>query len=306
MKSEKWTIKNIPSLEGKTIIVTGGNSGLGFQSAKAFAEKGAQVIITCRNITKGENARKHILHHCKEAKIEVMHLDLMDMSSIRKFAHEFKQNHTNLHVLLNNAGIMMVPYRLTKDGIESQQATNHFGHYMLTALLLETLKNTPGSRVVNVSSLAHRSGEINFDNLLYERGKDYTPMKAYGRSKLENLLFTFELQRFFEKNKIDSIAVAAHPGVSDTNLFSHIGSKFLQKLFKPLFSLFVQPSAMGALPQLRAAVDQQVKGGEYYGPGGRHEMKGHPVVVGSSKTANDKQNARKLWEISAIITGVKF
>ncbi|HRZ97297.1 MAG TPA: oxidoreductase [Paludibacter sp.] len=306
MKTEKWTKKNIPSLEGKTIIVTGGNSGLGYQSVKAFADKGAQVVMTCRNLKKGEKAKHDLLKLNHNANIIVMHLDLMDMASIRKFASDFKQNHKNLHILLNNAGIMMVPYRLTKDGIESQQATNHFGHYVLTALLLENLKNTPGSRVVNVSSMAHRSGDMNFENLLYVEGKDYTPMKAYGRSKLENLLFTYELQRFFETNKIDSIAVAAHPGVSDTNLFSHVGGKFIQKIFKPIFSFFVQPPSMGALPQLRAAVDIQVKGGEYYGPDGRREMKGHPVVVEASKAANDKQNARKLWEISAIITGVKF
>ena len=306
MKSENWSTKDIPSLKGKTIIVTGGNSGLGYESVKAFAEKGAQVIMTCRNIEKGEKARNLITQDIKDAKIVVMQLDLMDMASIHKFAGEFKQTHKNLHVLLNNAGIMMVPYQITKDGIESQQATNHFGHYVLTALLLETLKNTPGSRVVNVSSMAHRSGDMNFDNLLYEGGKDYTPMKAYGRSKLENLLFTYELQRYFESNKIDSIAVAAHPGVSDTNLFSHMGGKFLQKLLKPLFSIFIQPSAMGALPQLRAAVDEQVKGGEYYGPDGRNEMKGYPVVVSSNKASNDKQNARKLWEISAKITGVNF
>ena len=306
MKSENWTTKNIPSLKGKTIIVTGGNSGLGYESVKAFAEKGAQVIMTCRNIEKGEKARNSILQDNKDAIVEVMHLDLMDMASIRDFAGQFKQSHKNLHVLLNNAGIMMVPYQVTKDGIESQQATNHFGHYVLTALLLETLKNTPGSRVVNVSSIAHRNGDMNFDNLLYEGGKDYTPMKAYGRSKLENLLFTYELQRYFETNNIDSIAVVAHPGVSDTNLFNHIGGKFLHNLLKPLMGLMVQPAAMGALPQLCAAVDENVKGSEYYGPDGRNQMKGFPVVVGSSQAANDKQNARKLWEISARITGVKF
>ncbi len=306
MKSEKWTTTNIPSLEGKTIIVTGGNSGLGYESVKAFAEKGAQVIMTCRDITKGENAKKQILQQINGAKINEMQLDLTDSASIQKFASEFKQNHKNLHVLLNNAGIMMVPYKLSKDGIESQQATNHFGHYVLTALLLENLKNTPQSRVVNVSSMAHRSGEMNFENLLFEGGKDYSPMKAYGRSKLENLLFTYELQRYFETNKIESIAVAAHPGVSDTNLFSHMGGKFLQKLLKPLFSIFIQPSAMGALPQLRAAVDEQVKGGEYYGPDGRNEMKGYPVIVPSNKAANDKQSASQLWEMSAKITGVKF
>ncbi|MDO9152492.1 MAG: oxidoreductase [Paludibacter sp.] len=306
MNSEKWTTNNISSLVGKTIIVTGGNSGLGIESVKAFAEKGARVIMTCRDLKKGQDAKNELLKTNSGAEVVVMQLDLMDLTSIHKFAGEFKINHANLHVLLNNAGIMRVPYRLSKDGIESQQATNHFGHFALTALLLDPLKNTPGSRVVNVSSLAHRLGVMDFDNLLYEGAKDYNPMKSYGRSKLENLLFTFELQRYFEANGFDTIAVAAHPGVSNTNLFNHLGGKFLQLLLRPLVSIFVQPSAMGALPQLRASVDPQVNAGAYYGPDGRREMKGYPIVVQPNNTATDERSARKLWEISEKITGVKY
>lgn len=305
MKQE-WTKKNIPSLEGKIIIVTGGNSGLGYESVKAFAEKGAQVIMTCRNVTKGEHARNHILHHCKDAKIEVMQLDLMSLRSVRAFANEFKSRYSHLHVLLNNAGIMRVPFKLTEDGIESQQATNHFGHFALTGLLLDVLRATPGARVVSVSSMAHRMGDMNFDNLLYEGGKDYSPWKAYGRSKLENLLFTFELQRFFEANNMPAMAIAAHPGVSGTNLFSHIGGNKIQKLFRPIFDLFVQTPYMGALPQIRACVDQQVQGGEYYGPDGRGEMKGYPVKVNPSELAQNTEVAAKLWKASEEITGVKF
>ncbi len=306
MAIEKWTKDNIPSQEGKIMIVTGGNSGLGYESVKAFAEKGAQVIMTCRNLKKGEQARKHILQHCNNAKIEVMQLDLMCFKSIQEFATTFKNKYSRLHVLLNNAGIMKVPYRETDDDIESQQGTNHFGHFALTGFLLETLKATPMARVVNVSSLAHRFGEMDFNNLLYKEAKDYSDWKAYGRSKLENLLFTFELQRFFDKNDYKISALAAHPGVSGTNLFSHIGGNKIQKIFRPIFDLFVQSPLMGALPQLRASVDPQAIGGEFYGPDGRGEMKGHPVKVKASELAYDNEVAAKLWLFSEEITGVKF
>lgn len=296
----------MPSLEGKTVIVTGGNSGLGYESVKAFAEKGAQVIMTCRDTAKGEHAKKHILHHSKNAKIDVMHLDLMSLKSVHDFAKAFRAKYNRLDVLLNNAGIMKVPYRETADGIESQQGTNHFGHFALTGLLLSTLKTTPGARVVNVSSLAHRFGELDFDNLLYAGGKGYSDMKAYGRSKLENLLFTFELQRYFEINNDKVSALAAHPGVSGTNLFSHIGSKKLQKILSPLFRLFIQSPLMGALPQIRASVDARAKGGDYFGPDGRREMKGHPVKVKASELAQNGEVAAKLWKFSEEVTGVKF
>ncbi len=306
MSTDNWTTNNIPSLVGKTIIVTGGNSGLGFQSVKAYAEKGAKVILACRSAEKGSNAKFAILRTIPNADIDLMELDLMSLESIKSFANNFKTKYQSLDILLNNAGIMMTPYSLTIDGIESQQGTNHFGHFALTGLLLEVLKNTPKSRVVNVSSMAHRQGIFNADNLLFEGGLGYSPMKAYGLSKLENLLFTYELQRYFEKNKIDCMAVVAHPGVSDTNLFSHIGGKFLQTIMKPLFSFMVQAAEMGALPQLRASVDATAKGGDYYGPNGRNEMKGYPVIVQPKIAAKSVQDAQKLWEVSEKITGVKF
>jgi len=304
--TENWTTDAMPSMEGKIVIVTGGNSGLGFQSVKAFAEKGAKVVMACRNLLKGEDAKKEIVNTCAEAKIDVMHLDLTSLTSVRYFAEDFKKKYDRLDILLNNAGVMLGRYKLTEDGIEYQQGTNHFGHFALTAYLMENLKNTPKARVVNVSSIAHRRGVMDFDNLLFEGGKGYKPFKACGRSKLENLLFTFELQRYFEKNQLDIIALAAHPGVSYTNLFHQFGAKHLQAVLKPLSDLFVQPAAMGALPQLRAATDEQAKAGEFYGPNGKWEMKGYPVVVDCSKTAKDKDVARKLWEFSEKITGVKY
>jgi len=301
-----WTTDNIPSLKGKTVIVTGGNSGLGLQSVKAYAEKGATVILACRNFDKGELAKNEILKSYQQVQIIVMTLNLADLSSVRTFAERFNKEFDRLDILLNNAGIMMPPYQLTKDGLESQQGTNHFGHFALTGLLLDKLKATPGSRVVNVSSMAHKQGKMDFSNLLYENGKGYSPLAAYGRSKLENLLFTFGLQEYFLKNKLDIKALAAHPGVSDTNLFSSIGGQFLQNLLRPLFKLFIQPSSMGALPQLRASVDVSVVGGEYFGPDGTNEMKGYPVIVRPNNHALNKDHIRQLWEVSEKITGVNY
>lgn len=306
MSIMNWTTEQIPSLSGKTIIVTGGNGGLGFQSVSAYAAKGASVVLACRNVTKGEEARALILEASPNAKIDVRALDLMDLSSVRTFADQFNKEFDRLDILLNNAGIMMPPYQLTKDGLESQQGTNHFGHFALTGLLLEKLKTTPGSRVVNVSSIAHKQGKMDFDNLLYTDGKGYSPMSAYGRSKLENLLFTFGLQAYFTKNKLDIKAVVAHPGVSDTNLFSKIGGDFLQVLVKPVFKLFIQPASMGALPQLRASVDPDVQGGEFFGPDGFAEMKGYPIIVSPNNHALNKEHAKQLWDVSQKITGVKF
>ncbi len=306
MKSTNWTLENIPDLSGKTILVTGGNSGLGFEAVKAFAGKGADVIMACRSLAKGEEAKKLLTGLNPQANISVMELDLTDLKSIHSFVNQFKENHSRLDILLNNAGIMMVPYGLTKDGFENQMGTNHLGHFALTAQLLELLKTTPNSRVVNVSSMAHKSGVMDTDNLLYENGKDYSPIKAYGRSKLSNLLFTYELQRFFEKNKIDTIAVAAHPGVSDTNLFNHAAPKWLMNLLRPLFLFMIQPASMGALPEIRAAVDADVKGGQYYGPDGKKEMKGYPILVESTIASHNEEDARKLWELSEKLTGVKF
>lgn len=306
MKKNKWSTTNIPDLSGKQIIVTGGNSGLGFEAVKALAQKNAHVVLACRNLKKGEEARKKIVNLNPTSDILVMDLDLANIESIRNFVNKYIQNHSQLDVLINNAGIMMVPYGHTNDGFEKQLGTNHLGHFALTGLLLDVLKKTPKSRVVNVSSMAHKAGVMDFDNLLYENGKDYSPMKAYGRSKLSNLLFTYELQRFFELNKIDSTAIAAHPGVSDTNLFDHAAPKWVLSLMKPLFSLMVQPADMGALPELRAATDPNVKGSEYYGPDGRQEMKGHPVVVKPTKNALNKVHAQKLWEMSEILTKIYY
>ncbi len=304
MSTQKWTKKDIPDLSGKVIIVTGGNSGLGFESVKAFAEKGAEVILTSRDMNKGNEAKSEIEKGNVPGKIVVMQLDLMEFASIRKFADEFLKKYDRLDVLLNNAGIMTTPYFLTKDGLEAQNGTNHFGHFLLTGLLIDRIKSTPGARVVNVSSSAHKQGKMDFDNLLFEDGKGYSPLKSYGRSKLANLLFSLELQNRFEKQGIDAIAVSAHPGVSPTNLARHLEGKFWFKLLTPIFNLISHSADKGALPEIRASVDPNVKGGEYYGP--HKGMTGYPELAKTSEAAKNLADAQKLWKVSGEITGITF
>lgn len=306
MSNNKWTLKNIPDLKGKTIIVTGGNSGLGYESVKAFAMNGAEVILASRSLEKGEDAKNRILKELPDSRILVMELDLGDLESVKTFTSSVKKQYNKLDILLNNAGIMMTPYFKTKDGFEGQFGTNHLGHYALTGLLLDLLLTTPGSRVVNVSSAAHRQGKMDFSNLQFENGKGYSPMKAYGRSKLANLLFTYELQRKLESSGSNTIAVAAHPGVAMTNLARYLEGKILYKILYPVFKNISQDQAMGALPQIRASVDAGVKQGGYYGPDGKREMKGYPVEVQSNASSHSIEDAAKLWNESEKLTGVKY
>lgn len=308
MTKQNWTFNNIPDLSGKTIIVTGGNSGLGFESVKAFALKGGEVILACRTIEKGENAKAEIMKLAPKGSIDVMKVDLADLTSVRVFAEAFKQKYSRLDVLLNNAGIMGSPDSKTKDGFEAQFGTNHLGHFALTGLLLERIKSTPNSRVVNVASLAHRQGVIDFDDLMYEHGRVYKAFKAYGQSKLANLLFTYELQRFFERNNINSIAVAAHPGGSNTRLANHLESNwFLKKIVSPIARGAMMDAAKGALSQIRAAVDPEVKGGEYYGAKGLFgEVYGFPALVQSIPASHNLDDAKKLWEVSEKLTEISY
>ncbi len=303
---EKWTIDNIPDLKDKTVIVTGGNSGLGYESVKAFAMKGAEVILASRSKENGEHSRDEILKEFPGATIEVMILDLGDLESVKGFASEFRKKYNRLDVLMNNAGIMMSPYFRTKDGFEGQMGINHLGHFALTGLLMDILKKTPGSRVVNVSSNAHKRGKMDFNNLLFENGRDYSPTRAYGRSKLANLLYTYELQRRLERNNSNTLAVAAHPGVAMTNLARYLEKKLLLKLLFPVLKWLAQDQTSGALPQIRASVDPNVKGGEYYGPDGKNEFKGYPVRVESNAASHDRKDAARLWEESERLTGVEY
>ncbi|MEJ2412816.1 MAG: oxidoreductase [Anaerolineales bacterium] len=303
--TEIWTVEDIPDLSGKVVIVTGANSGIGLEASRELARKGAEVVMACRNQGKAEAAIQQIQEDLPQAKLEYIHLDLADLASVKKFAADFKSRYDRLDVLLNNAGIMMVPYQKTADGFESQLGTNHLGHFALTGSLIDLILKTPGSRVVNISSNAHYAGEMDFDNLQYEDG-GYNPSAAYSRSKLANLLFTYELQRRFESEGVDALALAAHPGIAATGLADHfLGGRFsglIQSIMKVLF----QSAKMGALPGLRAATDPEAEGGSYYGPGGKGERSGYPVVVSSNEASHNQQDAAKLWKVSEDLTGVKY
>lgn len=301
---KKWTVNNIPDQTGKTVIVTGGNSGLGYESVKALASKGATVILASRSVQRGEEAKAKIGQ--TKGTIKVMELDLQDFASIHAFAENFKSQYHELNILLNNAGIMTTPYFLTRNDLEGQMGTNHFGHFLLTALLFDLIKATPEARIVNVSSAAHKYGKMDFENLLFEGGKDYTPLKSYGRSKLANLLLTYELQRKVEASGLDIKVLAAHPGGANTNLARHMEDKWWFKLLLPMVKRMMQDAASGALPQLRAATDPDAMGGEYYGPNGFREMKGDPVKVTSSSQSHNLVDAQRLWEVSEKLTKTEF
>ena len=304
--SENWTTTRIPDLTGKVIIVTGANSGIGLESVREFARKGAEVILACRSMDKAQVALADIKNEIPSTKAEIMRLDLASLESVRQFAEAFIARYQRLDVLLNNAGIMAVPYGKTTDGFERQFGTNHLGHFALTGLLLDVILATPRARIVNVSSNGHRFGRMDFDNLMYKNGQDYSPMRAYGRTKLSNLLFTYELQRRFEAINADAVAVAAHPGGSNTNLANHMEDRWYFRPIVPLLERMMQSAAMGALPSIRAAVDPFTKGGDYYGPDGFMEQRGYPILVQSNSASHDLVDAQRLWEVSEQLTGVPF
>lgn len=293
-----WTENNIPDQTGRIVIVTGANSGIGYETARALAQKGATVIMACRNEHKAQTAAAQIRQTNPNGSVEVMLLDLSDLDSVRAFATTFQARYDRLDLLINNAGIMMPPYTKSKQGFEIQWGVNHLGHFALTAHLFELVSGTPGSRIVTVSSGAHRFGQIQFDDLDSEQG--YNPQRAYGQSKLANLLFTYELQRKMQAAGIDTIATAAHPGWTATNLQQHSG------FFERLNPLFAQSQPMGALPTLYAAVADKAIGGGYYGPGGLMEMRGYPKQVQSNERSHDQAVAARLWSVSEELTGVTF
>jgi NAD(P)-dependent dehydrogenase (short-subunit alcohol dehydrogenase family) len=297
--NKKWTEADIGDLSGKVAVVTGANSGIGYETARALAEKGADVVMACRNLQKGNEAAEQIRALDPRGSVEVMQLDLADLDSVREFAEAFKAQHDRLDLLINNAGIMMTPYGKTAQGFEQQFGVNHLGHFALTGLLFERIKETPGSRVVTVSSTYHRLGKIDFDDLHCEE-KAYGRQTAYGQSKLANLLFTYELQRKMDRAGLDMVAVAAHPGWSETNLQRHAG------LFDFMNRFVAQEAAMGALPTLYAATAPDVRGGDYYGPEGFMERAGYPKKVRSNGRSQDEEVAERLWRVSEDLTGVSY
>ncbi len=294
----KWTTDNIPDSEGKIILITGANSGLGFETAQAIAAKKATVVMACRNPAKGEKAVENIHSLFPDAKIALMDLDLSSLKSINMFAEKFKNAYDYIDILINNAGVMAPPYSTTEDGFELQIGINHFGHFALTGLLLDLLLQAETGRIVSVSSFAHKMGAINFHDINWK--KKYSKWPAYSQSKLANLLFTYELDRRLKNVNARAIAVAAHPGYSHTKLQRYTG------LFSFLNHIIAQPPHMGALPILYAATAWNIGGGHFIGPDGFLEMRGYPKKTHSNKKSFNQDVARRLWELSEKVTGVKY
>lgn len=302
--SSKWTTADIPDQSGRVAVITGANTGLGFWTAAALADKGAHVVLAVRNTEKGNDAAAKITANSPNAVVKVQPLDLTSLDEIRKSAEELKAAHQRIDLLINNAGVMWTDKDTTKDGFELQFGTNHLGHFALTGLLLDRLLPVEGSRVVTVSSMGHRiRAKIHFDDLQWERS--YNRVAAYGQSKLANLMFTYELQRRLALKGAPTTALAAHPGGSNTELTRNIPS-VIKPVADVVWPLFSQSAEMGALPTLRAATDPAARGGQYYGPDGLGEQRGHPKVVQSSKQSHDEEQQRRLWRVSEELTGVTY
>jgi NAD(P)-dependent dehydrogenase (short-subunit alcohol dehydrogenase family) len=302
--NSKWTEADVPDQTGRVAIVTGSNTGLGYETARVLAARGARVVLAVRDIDKGNAAAAKLVGQEPRADVTVQPLDLGSLQSIRTAAEELKTAYPRIDLLINNAGVMYPPKQLTKDGFELQFGTNHLGAFALTGLLLENLLSVEGSRVVAVASVAHRiQASIHFDDLQWERS--YNRVAAYGQSKLSNLLFTYELQRRLAARDEPTIAVAAHPGLANTELMRHIPGTALPG-YRQLAALVTNSPKMGALATLRAATDPGVRGAQYYGPDGIREMRGHPKLVESSKQSHNQDIQGRLWTVSEELTGVTY
>ncbi len=300
--SRKWTSADVPDQSGRVAIVTGANSGLGYDTAAVLADKGAHVVLAVRNLDKGRQAADRIKATSPNAVVALQELDLSSLDSVRKAADELRAAHPRIDLLINNAGVMYVPTReTTKDGFEMQFGTNHLGHFALTGQLLDHMLSVDGSRVVTVSSVGHRiMARIHFDDPHLTRR--YNRVEAYGQSKLANLMFTYELQRRLKLKSAPTLALAAHPGFSDTELMRYLPDFIPAFLWK----VATQPADKGALPTLRAATDPDATGGQYYGPDGIGEVKGYPKVVASSAQSHNEDLQRRLWTMSEELTGVTY
>ncbi len=302
--SSNWTTADIPDQSGRVAIITGANTGLGLETAKALADKGAHVVLAVRNLDKGKEAAAQITTNNPNAVVTLQRLDLTSLQAIREAAEELKSAHQRIDLLINNAGVMYTDKLKTKDGFELQFGTNHLGHFTLTGLLLDRLLPIDGSRVVTVSSVGHRiMAKIHFDDLQLDR--KYNRVVAYGQSKLANLLFTYELQRRLKLSGAPTVALAAHPGGSNTELTRNV-PRVVKPVVDAVWPLMSQSPEMGALPTLRAATDPSAQGGQYYGPDGFRETRGYPVIVKSSKQSHDEDLQRRLWTVSEELTGVTY
>jgi NAD(P)-dependent dehydrogenase (short-subunit alcohol dehydrogenase family) len=303
--NSKWTAADVPDQTGRVAIVTGSNTGLGYETALVLAGRGARVVLAVRDTEKGKAAAARIVGAVPRADVAVQPLDVGSLQSVRTSAEELKAAYPRIDLLINNAGVMYPsPRQTTKDGFELQFGTNHLGHFALTGLLLENLLPVEGSRVVVVASAAHRiQAAIHFDDLQWERS--YNRVAAYGQSKLANLMFAYDLQRRLAAGGAPIIAVAAHPGISNTELTRHIPGSNLPGV-NQILGLLTNSPAVGALATLRAATDPRATGGQYYGPDGFQEVRGHPILVSSSTQSHDEDIQRRLWTVSEELTGVTF
>jgi NAD(P)-dependent dehydrogenase (short-subunit alcohol dehydrogenase family) len=307
MSSARWTAAEVPSLAGRVAVVTGANGGIGLETAKVLAQRGATVVLACRDEDKADQAASQIRAAARQAGIRSIPLDLTSLGSVRQAADEILDSCPRLDLLINNAAVMYVPFQRTEDGFELTFGTNHLGHFALTGLVLPRLLATPGARVVTVSSVGHRYGEMHFDDLMLTR--DYHPDHAYWQSKLANLLFSYELDSRLTAAGTGTIALAAHPGVVLTGLW-RTSARWERVAISPRLRLInfwlAQRADRGALPTLRAATDPAARGGEYYGPGGYHEYAGYPVRVDSTAASHDQAAQRRLWDVSEQLTGVTY
>jgi NAD(P)-dependent dehydrogenase (short-subunit alcohol dehydrogenase family) len=304
MSASKWTEADVPDQTGRVAIVTGCNTGLGFDTARMLAERGACVVLAVRDTEKGKAAKDRILNTAPHADVSIQPLDLGSLRSVRAAVEDLRGAYPRIDLLINNAGVMIPPKQVTPDGFELQFGTNYLGHFALTGLLLDNLMPVDGSRIVVVSSNAHKlGGAIHFDDLQWERR--YNRGAAYAQSKLANLMFCYELQRRLAAADVPTIAVAAHPGFTDSELTRHVWKPVapLMRRFGPYVG---QDPAKGALPQLRAATDPQVRGGQYWGPDGLFELRGYPTLVKSSAKSYDEAVQKRLWGIAEELTGVSF
>ncbi len=305
---EEWIDQHIPRIDGKTALITGANSGLGFETAKLLLARGAHLVLGVRNLEKGRQAVTRICENFPDAQVDLLRLDLADLAAIGRFAEEVRGNERRLDVLVNNAGVMAIPQRCTVDGFEMQFGTNHLGHFALTGLLLPLLLRTPDARVVTVSSGIHIIGKINFDDL--QSANSYSDFRAYAQSKLANLLFTYELQRKFEAMGSKVSALAVHPGYASTGLQA-VGPTMAQSrvrgaMMTLMNRVMAQSAAMGALPTAYAATSPEARGGEYYGPGGFLGQRGYPKKAKSNAASYDRTTAARLWQVSEELTGVMY
>lgn len=301
---DKWAAEDVPDQTGRVAVITGSNTGIGYHTAEILAGHGALVVLAVRDLEKGDAAAKRIHSASPQARVDVQELDLSSLASVREAAEALSTAHPRIDLLINNAGVMYTPKQRTDDGFELQFGVNHLGHFALTGLLLPRMMRVKGSRVVTVSSMAHRiMATIHFDDLQWEHG--YNRISAYGQSKLANLMFTYELQRRLAAKRRSTIAVAAHPGTANTELNRHL-PPLLRPADRLLMPLVVQSAAMGALPTLRAATDPEVTGGQYYGPSGIGEQRGYPKLVDASKQAHEVELQQRLWTVSQELTGITF